>query len=338
MGDHKSPRGTAQVYAYDAATRRLRLLVDLQQFLESSGARPPDMNYTPGKIHGRLDLGRDGWLYYSTHRGSPTTTTDQFGYRGDWIFRTHPQTGQTEIVAAYPVPRHSIPASVLDPARMIFYGGTAFGKDAPSQAIMFLAYDLQNRKVLKAEAGGFDRYVIFSRSTGRLYWDGQKYDPATHTLSPCPAAPHVRSATQETPQGIVYGTSHTNADLWAFNVRTETLTPLGSGAVGKQEYTTTMDADPTGRCLYYVPGAHGGTAQDGTPVVQFDVKTRKRKVIAFLHPFYAETYGYLPDGTFSTALDPQGDKLYITWNGMRKGSRGWDCCALTVVHLPASER
>jgi hypothetical protein len=53
------------------------------------------------------------------------------------------------------------------------------------------------------------------------------------------------------------------------------VTPLGSGAVAKQEYITSIDADPTGRYLYYIPGAHGGSAGDGGAVVQFDVKTKR---------------------------------------------------------------
>ena len=152
-------------------------------------------------------------------------------------------------------------------------------------------------------------------------------------------APDVRSATQETAQGIVYGTSERTCDLWAFDVKNDTLTQLGPGAVGKQEYTTTIDADPTGRYLYYIPGGHGGGPTDGTPVVQYDVKAKKRKVIAFLNPFYSATVGYTLEGTFSSALDPKGEKLYITWNGQRKGQpKGWESCALTVVHIPASER
>ena len=95
--------------------------------------------------------------------------------------------------------------------------------------------------------------------------------------------------------------------------------------------------DPTGRYLYYMPGAHGSSDQDGTPVVQFDVKTKRKKVIAFLHPFYKTKYGFTPAGTFSAAVDPKGDKLYITWNVNRVG-RAWDCCGLTVIHIPESER
>jgi hypothetical protein len=40
-----------------------------------------------------------------------------------------------------------------------------------------------------------------------------------------------------------------------------------------------------------MPGAHGGSELDGSPVVQFEVKTRRKKVIAFLHSFYAAKAG-----------------------------------------------
>jgi len=338
IGDHLSPKGTARVFEYDPERRTLRMLVDLRSFLERSGALADGMNYTPGKIHCRIEMGSDGWLYYAGHRGSPRTTNDAHGFRGDWIFRTHPVTGKTEIVATHPVPKHVIPMGMLDPERMLFYGGTAPGSDAEKQSEQLFVYDLRARKVLLTADDGPKRYAILSRSTGRFYWNGRCYDPPTGTIRPCPAVPEVRSATAETPQGIVYGTTDRSAEIWAFDLRTERLTRLGNAAVGSQEYITSLDADPTGRYLYFVAGAHGRAAEEGTPVVQFDVRTRTSKVIAFLHPFYFERYGYTPDGTFSSALDEKGERLFVTWNGMRRGARGWECCALTVIQIPPSER
>lgn len=89
--------------------------------------------------------------------------------------------------------------------------------------------------------------------------------------------------------------------------------------------------------MYYVPGAHGGSDRDGSPVVQFDVRTGRKKVIAFLEPFYTNKYGLTLKGAYSTALSAEGDKLYITWN-VGRGSRAWDCCGLATVHIPQSER
>ena len=108
-------------------------------------------------------------------------------------------------------------------------------------------------------------------------------------------------------------------------------------SVGSQAYVGSVSVDPTGRYLYYVPGAHGGSERDGTAVVQFDVASGQKKVIAFLEPHYTKKYGFTLKGTYGTAVDPAGDKLYVTWN-VSRGSRAWDCCGMTVIHIPESER
>jgi hypothetical protein len=77
-------------------------------------------------------------------------------------------------------------------------------------------------------------------------------------------------------------------------------------------------------------GVHGA---DGTPVIQYDTKTNTRKVLCFLADFYGKKYKYIPDGTFSTALSPDGETLYVTWN-----EKGWINCAMTAIHIPESER
>ena len=348
IGDHSAPFGNAFIFEYESATKTFRQLVDVRKLLEL-----PEGHYTPGKIHGRLEQGSDGWLYFSTHRGSAKVTTDEYHYRGDWILRCHPASGKAEVVVQGPVPRHSIPNSLLDPQRMIFYGGTAagVGGDEDQKGIHFFAYDVQNKKLLYAGPDGPARAMILARSTGRVYYvpgnrEGtlMRFDPA----QPGPPAKveglppiGVRAATPETPQGYVYtvssGQKSPDANLCAFDTRTEKIEDLGPAAVGTQAYISTLDVDPTGRYLYYIPGAHGSSDRDGTPVVQFDVKTRQKKVLAFLHPFYHDKYGFTCKGTYSVAVDPRGDTLYITWN-ISRGGKAWDCCGLTAIHIPRSER
>jgi hypothetical protein len=349
IGDHLAPAGNAFVYEYDPKTKALRQLADLRKLLGL-----PEGHYTPGKIHSRLDLGSDGWLYFSTHRGSEAATTEKNHYKGDWLFRCDPASGKAEIAAHAPVPRHSVPTSVLDPDRMIFYGGTAAGVEVKDEGVRFFAYDLKNKKLLYSGPNGPARYMIFARSTGRVYYtqgkgkDGEgeqqlvRFDPAKGGPPvPIPGVIGIRAATQETPKGIVYtaslGQGKRTAHLYAFNTKTEAIEDLGPAAVASNNYVASLDADPTGRYLYYVPGAHGGSDKDGTAVVQFDTKTRTRKVIAFLHPFYQKKYGGAPVGTYSTAVSEKGDTLYVTWN-VNRGGRAWDCCALTAIHIPASER
>ena len=341
-GEHGT--GTAFVFEYDPEARRLRQLVDVAELLGL-----PAGHYTPGKIHTRVDLGRDGWLYYATHRGSVRSTTDEYHYRGDWILRTQPQSGKSEVVIHAPVPDHAIPAGLLDPDRLIFYGATAASADREEDGIWFFAYDVQNRKLLYSGPDGPARAMILARSTGRVYYVPGKQDGALLRFDPAEPGPvkvasshiGVRAATAETPDGFVYtvslGQQSADADIWSFNTRTEETRQIGRAAVGSQAYVASIDADPSGRYLYYVPGAHGGGERDGSPVVQFDVRTGRKKVIAFLEPFYTTQHGLTLKGTYSTAIDPAGDKLYITWN-ISRGTRAWDCCGLTVIHIPETER
>ena len=75
-------------------------------------------------------------------------TNDANGFKGEWVLRTEPKTGKTEVVRAFPVPKHCILASVLDPQRMIFYGGTAAG-DYRVKDVRFFAVDVKSGKVIK---------------------------------------------------------------------------------------------------------------------------------------------------------------------------------------------
>lgn len=345
-GDPANGTGTGRVFEYDPEKKSFRQLLDTTKLLQL-----PTGHYTPGKIHSRLDVGSDGWLYCSTHRGSTTVTADKNHYEGDWVLRCDPKTGKSEVVVRGPVPKHCIPCSVLDSERMIFYGGTAAGTDAKDQGVQFFAYDLKAKKVLFSGSDGPARYMILATSTGRVYWTpgkedgiGQlvRYDPAKESGPvKIDAELGMRAATQETKDGKVFtvskGGKAGEATLFAFDTKTEKVEELGPAAVGVNAYITSLDVDPTGRYVYYIPGAHGGSEKDNSAVVQFDTQTKRRKVIAFLHPYILEKCGATLVGTFSSALDPKGDKLYVTWN-VNRGGKVWDCCALTVIHIPESER
>ncbi|QDV36195.1 hypothetical protein ElP_41120 [Tautonia plasticadhaerens] len=343
-GDGSHGTGTARVFEYDPRAKRFRMLVDVARVFDL-----PEGHYTPGKIHSRLDLGRDGRLYFSTHRGSPRSAIDRYRYRGDWIIRCDPEGGRAEVVAHGPVPGHSIPCGVLDPARMIFYGGTAAGPDVDRQGIRFFAYDVARDRLLYAGPDGPSRAMIFAASTGRVYWVPNTDEGPLMRFDPESGGPPVevggrigvRAATGETPGGRVYtassGQGAADADLWSFDTETEATARIGTVAVGTQSYVASLDADPTGRYVYYIPGAHGGSERDGSPVVQFDVETGRKRVLAFLDPFYQERYGLRLKGSYGSALSADGERLYVTWN-VSRGGRAWDSCALTVIHIPEAER
>ena len=97
--------------------------------------------------------------------------------------------------------------------------------------------------------------------------------------------------------------------LYSFNTKTEKVEELGPVAVGGEQYVASLCCDASGRFVYYSPGAHGGGWRDGTPLVQFDTKTRKRKVICFLDPVFTERFGFTLKGTYSVACDPAGERV-----------------------------
>jgi hypothetical protein len=344
IGDHLAPQGNAFVYEFDPDARSFRLLTDVRKLIDL-----PDGHYTPGKVHSRLGLGRDGWLYFSTHRGSTRATTPENHYTGDWLLRAHPATGKSEIVARGPVPNHCLPNGLLDPERLIFYGGTAPGQGGDNEGIVFFAYDLANRKMIYSGPDGPSRAILLASSTGKVYFTPKQSDEPIMRFDPqSPGAPvaipgvlGLRACTEETADGKVYTVSFPQreggAQFYAFDVRTEKVTQLGPAAAGTNQYIASLKADPTGRYLYYVPGAHGGSDKDGSAVIQYDVKTGKKKVLCCLHPLFEQKFGVIPKGTYAVAVDDRGERLFITWN-ISRGTRVWDSCGLTVIQIPASER
>ncbi len=249
IGDHLAPAGNAYVFEYDPQTRSIRTLCDL-----ASTLKRPEGDYSPAKIHTRVDMGSDGWIYFGTHRGSTRVTTDQYHYQGDWIIRTNPKLNKTEIVVKAPSGKQCIPTGMVDPQRLIFYGGTA-AANPKEKNVMFFAYDLKNHKLLYSGPDGPYRYLLFAKSTGRVYFTPsddaplRRYDPAVGgTPVQLDVTVGLRCASQETPQGIVYTSSH-DGELFAFDTKTEKAKALGSLPVAGQRYVATLDADPTGRYL-----------------------------------------------------------------------------------------
>jgi hypothetical protein len=111
-------------------------------------------------------------------------------------------------------------------------------------------------------------------------------------------------------------------------------------------YTTVCLLSPDERYLYYLPGSHGKAYLDGTPVIQYEIATGRRKVLAFLAPAFEKDHNYVLAGTYGAKLTPDGATLHINFNGhaadgirpekMRPNRFG--LTAFTVVEIPRAER
>lgn len=350
VGDHLSPEGNAWVYSYDPVENQLKALTNVREILKK-----PSGHYTPGKIHSQLGMGKDGWIYFSTHRGSTRVGLDPKNhFKGDSLFRVHPESLVAEIVAEIPLPMQCLPTGSLDPERMIWYGGSADGLNEKEP--QFLAYDIEGRKTLYKDDRGPYRAMIITRSTGLLYFHGgepgkkgksgeaplYRFDPE-NPVKPVPieASVGLRAASPESPEGKVYTIDRD--EIWEFDVKTEKARSLGGSVVATKDYTTNLDLSADGRFLYYIPGAHGGAEKDGTPVVQYNTQTQEKKILCFLHPAIQKATGYVPIGSFGSALSADGSKLFVTWNGAHdltgeERKVPFRSVAMTMIEIPESER
>jgi hypothetical protein len=107
-------------------------------------------------------------------------------------------------------------------------------------------------------------------------------------------------------------------------------------------YCTSQAVSSDGRYIYYSVGLHTTTVEGGPPIIQYDVKTKRRKVIGFVQPFYGEKLGYVFGTSYSISLSIDDANLLIAWNGCLRDPiddcNGIGQPAFTYVEIPAEER
>ncbi len=107
-----------------------------------------------------------------------------------------------------------------------------------------------------------------------------------------------------------------------------------------------MELSPDEKFVYYLPGAHGQAFKYGTPVVQYEIATKTRKVLACLAAALEKQIDYVPGGTYGMKLSADGATLYVNFNGhaadeIRPGNMkpiGFGLCSFAAIHIPESER
>jgi sugar lactone lactonase YvrE len=180
---------------------------------------------------------------------------------------------------------------------------------------------------------------------GKLGNEGQEPEPAwlpVSTGEPRDEGYFLRASTRPAKDGQIFGTTRDGA-LFAFDPKAETVSDLGPNFL-RGEYVAVMDLSPDEKYLYYAPGAHGGATRYGTPVIQFNLATRERKVHAFLNAPLRDRFAYNTGGTYNLKCSPDGSRLYIVCNGAnvpmaeRRQEQTFGLPALVVLDIPASER
>ncbi len=362
IGDHNGPHGYSYVYKVDPKSGTVDMVVDVNAVLEL-----PASDYAPGKIHAPL-MEYDGWLVFAGYRGKSSAVTDEYNYVGDHLVRWNLTTGEAAFDPP-PAPYCSLAASVVHKPSNRIYGVGPGGKRLDGKS-KFFSYDLVNKKtVFLGDPSPDATRAIIVAEDGRVWYSagavaakkGKKgeadtpgspsmfarYNPKSNKAKMTKMAvpgDKLRAASRTNSDGIAYGITW-DGIMFRFDTVKEKVSVIGRTFETGPAYTAVCKLSPDERFLYYVPGSHGGTATAGTPIIQFDTKTNRRKVIAFIHDYMRGAANYYTGGTFGLDISPDGKTVGIIFNGRElsdtrsaTGSNEFDNCMVLLIDIPESER
>jgi hypothetical protein len=353
IGDHgHDADGDARcfIYRWNPAKKTLTQIVDMNQVVKPRPGQP-----AWSKVHAKIDEGPDGKIYFcctlnaGNAAGDPKYHwTDELP--GAQLYQYDPTTGKTIVFANLP-PKRCTATSLLDAERNVWWcnleagGGDAlYGLNLTTKQVVYQSPDgvvSFNRNFALAADGT----IHFNGAEGNI----MKLDPAakkiTKTGAVFPDAPGMRASTRQSSRGDIFGATYKTNQLFRYRPDEKKVEMLGP-TWGTGEYTTVMVLATDERFVYYLPGAHGKAWQYGTPVVQYEIATGTRKVLAFLAPALEEKIKYVPGGTYGVKLSKDGATLYVNFNGhaadeIRPANMrpiGFGLCSFAAIHIPASER
>jgi hypothetical protein len=334
VGDHLGADGNAYLYEYSPDSGELTQLTDILSLTEHD---PGAWGY--GKVHAQMVPGPCGEVYVGTYWGDRTGLTFGPTYQGDRLFRIDPQ-GDAIADLGVPVPEHGLPSLAGWAAGGLLYG------EAPDPAFEqdqgpFFVYDVAAGETIFEDDDpahvGFRNVAVDAE--GRAYYSVgggvlRVYDPSTgetSDLGETMPGPWMRASTRPAADGTVYGVT-TQPDVFF------ALEPEGHvRAIGPARgYTASMALDPDGERFLYVPGAHGDSFLQGTPLIAVDPETGEEEVLVEMAAAAEQVLGLRLGGTYDVAVDAARRIAYVGMNAGSPSAGGapYGEIVLLVVHLP----
>ncbi len=319
IGDHHGPDGNSFLYEYVPADGRLTRIGDVGAL---AGHQPGDYGY--GKVHAQMVLGPCGEVYAATYWGSQRSLAYGGSYAGDVLLRLDPERRTTENLGPV-LERHGVPSlagwaeggylyvEAADPERFEPQRGAFVVLDMATGEQVFATPDEEDHRGFRAMAVDADGRVIFSRTDGHL----ARWDPATGEMSQLDAVlpgEFLRAATAPAPDGTLYLVTQNPDRLYAL-APDGGLRDLGEMA----GYTASVALSPDGDRLWYVPDAHSGAAEQGTPLIEVDTATGEQHELLQLAPLVRDGLDLTLGGTYNVSVAADGGELYLGMNAAPPG-------------------
>jgi hypothetical protein len=361
--------GTAFLFRYDPVTKTHEIVLNSQKVCGWSNDQFGD-----GKIHGDPNLSPQGDSWLLTFYG-PYPKLADWGknYFGGWLIHYNAYTNKAECLGR-PVPDDSWPIFTWDWQRERLYAvgewGTVLGagKDfadwhgyGDNDYGKILVYDTKARKVLHGEVPVVTgsqppdrirwcrRALLLDRDTGILYGTESvppfgfvKYDPKTQRFSRMKSTLErpLISWTKEKSRDGIFWIFDDRGNFYKFYPDLDQTELIGKNWRNGEDIEN-LRLSPGGRYVYYISASEGSGASNGFPVIQYDTRSGRKKVLAFLFDYYFEKYGYGTLCTYGFALSKDGSSLVAHVNGTFAPSRQrvrYGRPSVFDIHIPASER
>ena len=336
IGDHLGRGGNSYLFVYDPESRRITRFTDVLSEVEHE-----DGEWGYGKIHGQIVAGECGEAYIATYWGTDQGIEYRGNYRGDALLRLDTATLELDPLGV-PLPEHGIPSLAGSGPDGLVYGEAVVPEPqeaAGSKQGAFFAYDTAAGEVVfradDERLNGFRNVIVADDGTAYLSAGGSRllvYEPGGQELAlhpePLPGGV-LRASTRPAPDGTVYGVTEQPAELFA-------LRPGGAiDDLGRAEgYTASLALHPDGDRFFYVPGAHGDSAElGGTPLIAVDTETGEHTTVVELNELAEQELGLTLGGSYSVAIDPSGDRVYVSMNAGVDRAEPWGEVVLVVVDL-----
>jgi hypothetical protein len=349
-GDHRGPDSHIYLWEYDPIVHDSKRVVDFAHLCGWDKLGVGD-----SKIHGDMGVMADGVMWILTYWDpDPKPSPENYAkWPGSHLVRYDTYSGRAQDMGI-PMPKSGWPYYTLDPVRGILFSVGSKGE--------ILCYHVLEKQ---ASYAGYPpeeihwglRCTMLDPVTGYFWCATQNppynfvsFDPRTNTFTKyAETTPPdmgknkgnsslMRAHSHKRSPGGFFWVNSQNGTLYKFwpdTRKTETVTLLWAD----ETYAPRIEMSEDCSYIYYMPNLVQSHSYH-QPVMQFNTRTGKRKVIAFTDDYYFEKYGFFNGGAHGLALSADGSTLMFNLNGAFKPrvEPFYGNPAIMVVHIPESER